>query len=296
MKKRGFTLIELLVVISIIALLLAILMPSLAKIKQMTRTLVCTTNLKSCGTYFIIFMEENEGRFVDCKNQRGPQNWKTQLHYLWKDAPEIFMCPTTSPDKSEPFKAKTLTIWVDNDGDGIKESTEPVPNHYDSYGLNYWINSPDQAPFLEYYWKNKDMTRNPNDVPMLGDHNECSNGAWASTDLRTTNITNNSIDEASRIFDPPVNEQDPWYNDDAGNTQTIREFCIDRHQANTVFAFMDGSARKVGIKEMWTLSWARGQGWDVKNEYTIAGNNGDTAACAQNWDNAAPWMSSMKEY
>ncbi len=49
-KKKGFTLIELLVVIAIIAMLLAILMPALGKVKKLAMRLVCGTNLKGMGT------------------------------------------------------------------------------------------------------------------------------------------------------------------------------------------------------------------------------------------------------
>jgi len=46
---KGFTLIELLVVISIIALLLAILLPSLGRAKEQARTTRCLANLKQIG-------------------------------------------------------------------------------------------------------------------------------------------------------------------------------------------------------------------------------------------------------
>ena len=47
MKKRNaFTLIELLVVIANIALLLAILVPSLQKVKEAGQTVVCASNLR----------------------------------------------------------------------------------------------------------------------------------------------------------------------------------------------------------------------------------------------------------
>ena len=50
MKKKGFTLVELLVVIAIIAMLLAILMPALGKVRQLAYRLMCGTNLKGLDT------------------------------------------------------------------------------------------------------------------------------------------------------------------------------------------------------------------------------------------------------
>ncbi len=62
--KKGFTLIELLVVISIIALLLAILMPALALARSEALALVCKTNLHQLLLANISYSSENDGFFV----------------------------------------------------------------------------------------------------------------------------------------------------------------------------------------------------------------------------------------
>jgi prepilin-type N-terminal cleavage/methylation domain-containing protein len=55
MKKKGFTLVELLVVIAIIALLMGILMPALARVRQIAFRMVCGTNLSGIGKAMLIY-------------------------------------------------------------------------------------------------------------------------------------------------------------------------------------------------------------------------------------------------
>ena len=58
MKKKGFTLVELLVVIAIIALLMGILMPALAKVRQIAFRMVCGTNLSGIGKAMLIYSND----------------------------------------------------------------------------------------------------------------------------------------------------------------------------------------------------------------------------------------------
>ena len=58
MKKKGFTLVELLVVIAIIALLMGILMPALARVRQIAYRLYCGTNLSGIGKAMLIYAND----------------------------------------------------------------------------------------------------------------------------------------------------------------------------------------------------------------------------------------------
>lgn len=58
MEKKGFTLVELLVVIAIIALLMGILMPALARVRQIAYRLYCGTNLSGIGKAMLIYSND----------------------------------------------------------------------------------------------------------------------------------------------------------------------------------------------------------------------------------------------
>ena len=55
-RTGGFTLIELLVVVSIIALLISILLPSLSRAREQAKLTVCKSNISSVGKTFILYL------------------------------------------------------------------------------------------------------------------------------------------------------------------------------------------------------------------------------------------------
>ncbi|MBW8034650.1 MAG: prepilin-type N-terminal cleavage/methylation domain-containing protein [Planctomycetes bacterium] len=62
--KKAFTLIELLVVISIIAILMAVLVPSLGKAKSVARSVICRSNVRQLVMSNLAYASENDGYFV----------------------------------------------------------------------------------------------------------------------------------------------------------------------------------------------------------------------------------------
>jgi prepilin-type N-terminal cleavage/methylation domain-containing protein/prepilin-type processing-associated H-X9-DG protein len=78
-KTKAFTLIELLVVISVIALLMAILMPALGAARSGSRALACKSNLRQLVIANIGYATENDGYYVpaasDMWNNAGLHRW-----------------------------------------------------------------------------------------------------------------------------------------------------------------------------------------------------------------------------
>ena len=64
-EKDGFTLIELLVVIAIIAVLMAILMPALNRVKEQGKRATCLSNLKQLTLAWIMYADENDDKLVN---------------------------------------------------------------------------------------------------------------------------------------------------------------------------------------------------------------------------------------
>jgi len=100
----GFTLVELLVVIAIIALLMAILMPALQRVKKHAEEVMCRQNLRQVGIILFMFLQDNE--FVMPDVRRGGSSCN---EYLWKDpATGKFL----SADDTDTYWALTMIDYI----------------------------------------------------------------------------------------------------------------------------------------------------------------------------------------
>jgi prepilin-type N-terminal cleavage/methylation domain-containing protein len=268
-NKRGFTLIELLVVIAIIAVLMAILMPALRRVKEQGKMITCLGNLRQWNLIASMHTEENDGKFWD-SDDGTPAYWfivHMEERYQSRIKNKLWFCPSgTKPVIENGTTIPTFNIFnawgiftrSDHSGicrDGIAGS----------YGINGYCLIPKTSPYEggvspENGWKTAGG-RGSNNVP------------WFVEALR---------------FDlwplethaPAANEFEAW----SGNN--MARCAINRHQGFVNAAFMDWSARKVGIKELWTLKWHKQ--FNTSGHYTKAGG-----MQASEWPD---WMRRFKDY
>jgi prepilin-type N-terminal cleavage/methylation domain-containing protein len=100
MKRKGFTLVELLVVIAIIALLMGILMPALAKVRQIAFRMVCGTNQAAIGKAMLVYSNEHNDKYPVA-------GWGISSSPEWESSPKI--SDFTSDDRKTAFPDATIS-------------------------------------------------------------------------------------------------------------------------------------------------------------------------------------------
>jgi prepilin-type N-terminal cleavage/methylation domain-containing protein/prepilin-type processing-associated H-X9-DG protein len=164
-RSRAFTLIELLVVVAIIALLLAILMPSLTRARAQARMTACKSNLREYGkacTYYLadyndVFPPhthhwENEDGTPTADGQGYP-HWYNLLDWYWYGE---FILPDQELQASEQqLRIARCPDLEDFREDGDSDWEWDYSHNYIGYGYNaYWLGLYAWGEDVIHYWPN----------------------------------------------------------------------------------------------------------------------------------------------
>lgn len=140
---HGFTLVELLVVISIIALLLSILMPSLGRARRQAQSVVCRKNLQNIGQANFVYSVSNDGYAPSLDSKRlmnGNPNDDTGAAWVFNE--EYLSALGMSTDQMLSVVSGTVTSvkWPDEYLCPLIRKRLPVPYVAVSQGLapNRW--------------------------------------------------------------------------------------------------------------------------------------------------------------
>jgi len=227
--------------------------------RRRAKEVVCQSNLHQWGAVFDGFVQDNDGYFLSGEGAGNGMWWIEPLWPYHEDR-HLLLCPETTSPVSRPSDGSFNWAFM----------TWQIGPYVGSYGVNGWICSPrnswgvwGRSP-TSNYWKTPNVEGRGN-IPVFG-------GMWW-------------VDAWPKATDTPPQAGEIPIPDRPG-VREMQRLCVNWHNGAENLLLMDFSARKVGLKELWTLKWHRT--YNTEGPWTKAGG-----ALPNDWPD---WMRGFKDY
>lgn len=248
---RAFTLIELLVVISIIALLIAILLPALGAARRSARNIQCASNARQLTIAWMTFAVDSKGKPMPSQSSQllstgGSETWVSLMRDNYGEAADARLCPEATDLTATPIAASAFpnqqgtptNAWGPlYDGAGALYINDREDDT-GSYGANSWLDDPHPAVITrlgaassDKFIRNIDDPVSATDTPVFGD------AIWAEAGWPQ------ELNTRPGIANLPI----------AGVDSFLARYAVSERHGDTVnFSFLDGSSRSVKIDDFWS--------------------------------------------
>jgi prepilin-type N-terminal cleavage/methylation domain-containing protein/prepilin-type processing-associated H-X9-DG protein len=226
--KRAFSLIELMVVIGIIAILAALLLPTLSRAKEKARATTCLHNMHQIGIASTLYTGDFRDIIVPIATKVNPLPQDRLIpyqDYLWwpdilkpytKGGPKLYSCPSVFMTQAEVTLTNLYGIGMNFNELGV------FPDNVD----------PATGPFVKM-----SSVKIPSATVMFADSAYVDNVYETNADLWIASFKRPNYWEGYGVwlFVTPAARNDQW------NRNAVRVF--DRHSGLANCAFVDGHVK-----------------------------------------------------
>ena len=254
--KPNFTKKDFIVTLACVLFLLANIAAIGTSGRGRAKEAVCLSNLKQLGSAAAMFMVDNDGYFHrgNCSGGTHIDYWVSAWEPYYGSEYNLCLCPEATKLWSDGNRGKPDAAW----GEWESTTVWVKKGQYGSYGINSWVcNNPIDS---EDYWRRNDV-KGANAIPLLLD------ALWIYGWPQPT--------------DEPPDYDGQYF---LQTTSSMARFCTSRHYGAINGLFLDFSARKIGLKELWLLKWSRTYDveWARQNE--------------PDWTIGTGWIMPLKDY
>lgn len=249
-SPAAFTLVELLVVLATIALLLAIMLPTLGGAREEARRARCLNHVRQWAMAMVVHAYDHNNWFMIEDDGPAGTDWMARLEGYTIDN-HARLCPTAS-SRARTYHSfgsygGTFERWDLTLGTGAETS-------YGSYAINSWLHHLPEgavgwregqvAESRHFYYQHLDHIDKVNsNVPMFAD------AAW---------FNSNPFDRRYPHNMGWVNPTPTWNEDNQRNPQwffDMGRYQMKRHHDAVNMSFLDGSARTIDLEKLWSFDW-----------------------------------------
>lgn len=231
--------------------------------RKRAKEIVCLAHLHQWGSFFDSYVEDHDGNFNPGWDVGETTLWMNALRPYYKDQWPLLLCPAATMPNESAGNPSAFATWCRT----VQTPNGSVQRFVSSYGINSWTNNMTHSRGFraeEWFWKSPKDVANANRVPVFAD------SIWHDAWPQPADVP------------PSVPFGSEWN----VVTSEMGLFCISRHGDAVNILFMDWSARKVSLKELWTLKWHR--------EYNTAGPwTREGGVLPSDWPE---WMRNLKDY